>query len=171
MGNKMRILVVEDEKRLASFVKKGLEEQSYAVDVAYDGEEGEFLAFTNDYDLIILDILLPLQDGWKTCENIRKGGLDIPIIMLTAMGGVSDRIKGLDYGADDYMAKPFEFEELLARVRARLRRRYNINKKFLTAGDIQLDTYSRKVIKNGETIELTNKEFSLLEYLLDKRYL
>jgi two-component system, OmpR family, copper resistance phosphate regulon response regulator CusR len=162
----MRILVVEDEKRLASFVKKGLEEQSYAVDVVSDGEEGEYLAFTNEYDLIILDILLPLQDGWKTCENIRNGGLDIPIIMLTAMDGVTDRVKGLDYGADDYISKPFEFEELLARVRAHLRRRYRFNKQLLEIGGIQLDTHARRVLKGGKAIDLTNKEFALLEYLM-----
>ncbi len=162
----MRILVVEDEKRLASFIKKGLEEQTYAVDMAYDGQEGEYLAFTNDYDLIILDILLPKQDGWKTCENIRKGGLDLSIIMLTALDDVSDRVKGLDYGADDYLTKPFEFEELLARVRAHLRRRYSFGGHILTVGDVQLDTHERKVIKNGQSIELTNKEFALLEYLM-----
>ena len=97
-----------------------MEEQFYAVDVAHDGEEGEYLAFTNDYDLLLLDILLPKQDGWTTCEKIRKAGLDMPIIMLTALDGVADRVKGLDYGADDYITKPFKFEELLARIRAHL---------------------------------------------------
>lgn len=162
----MRILVVEDEKRLASFIKKGLEERSYAVDVAYDGKEGEYLAIANDYDLIILDILLPNQDGWKTCKNIRTFGIDAPILMLTALDDVTDRVKGLDFGADDYITKPFEFEELLARIRAHLRRRYAFNNNLLSAGNIQLDIHSRKVLKDGKTIELTNKEFALLEYLM-----
>jgi len=162
----MRILIVEDEKRLASFIKKGLEEQFYAVDVANNGEDGEYLAFTNDYDLLILDILLPKQDGWITCENIRKSGLDIPIIMLTALVDVSDRVKGLDYGADDYITKPFEFEELLARVRAHLRRRYNFSNQLLSINGLQLDIHERKAIKDGNAIELTNKEFALLEYLM-----
>ena len=162
----MRILVVEDEKRLAGFIKKGLEEQYYAVDVAYDGQEGEYLALTIEYDLIILDLLLPRQDGWQTCENIRKAGLKIPIIILTALGEVTDRIRGLDHGADDYITKPFEIGELLARIRAHLRRRYTFDVMTLEAGGIQLDTRTRQAIKNGETIELTNKEFALLEYLL-----
>ena len=162
----MRILIIEDEKRLAGFIKKGLEEQHYIVDITYNGEDGEYLALTNDYDLIILDILLPKQDGWKTCENIRKSGFDIPIIMLTALDDVSDRVKGLDYGADDYITKPFEFEELLARVRAHLRRRYNFSSQLLTINGIQLDVHERKVIKDGKSIELTNKEFALLEYLM-----
>ena len=143
-----------------------MEEQFYAVDVAHDGEEGEYLAFTNDYDLLLLDILLPKQDGWTTCEKIRKAGLDMPIIMLTALDGVADRVKGLDHGADDYIAKPFQFEELLARARAHLRRRYNFGSQLLAIGEVQLDTHARKVIKNGKSIELTNKEFALLEYLM-----
>jgi len=162
----MRILVVEDEKRLADFIKKGLEEQFYAVDIAYNGEDGEYLALTNDYDLIILDILLPKQDGWITCKNIRKADVDFPIIMLTALDDVSDRIKGLDYGADDYITKPFEFDELLARVRAHLRRRYNFSSQAIKIDGLQLDTHERKVIKDGKMIELTNKEFALLEYLM-----
>jgi len=167
----MRILVVEDEKRLADFIKKGLEEQHYIVDVAYNGKDGEYYALTNDYDLLVLDILLPKQDGWITCKNIRKANVDIPIIMLTALDDVSDRIKGLDYGADDYITKPFEFDELLARVRAHLRRRYNFSSRTIKIDGLQLDTHERKVIKDGEIIELTNKEFALLEYLMiNKNY-
>ena len=162
----MRILIIEDEKRLAYFIKKGLEEQFYAVDVVHNGKDGEYLALTNDYDLVILDILLPMQDGWQTCANIRKEGLDIPIIMLTALDEVSDRVKGLDFGADDYITKPFEFEELLARVRAQLRRKYNFSRQILEAHGLRLDTHKRTVIRNGHTIELTNKEFALLEYLM-----
>ena len=162
----MRILVVEDEKRLASFIKKGFEEQSYAVDVAGDGIEAEFLANTNDYDLILLDILLPKQDGWQTCENLRNDGIDIPIIMLTALGEVSSRIRGLDNGADDYITKPFEFEELLARVRAHLRRTHNSLTLIMEVSDLKLDTRTRKVERGGEEVQLTNKEFALLEYLI-----
>jgi two-component system copper resistance phosphate regulon response regulator CusR len=162
----MRILVVEDEKRLANFIKKGLEEQFYAVDTAEDGEQAEYLALTNDYDLVVLDILLPKQDGWKTCENIRKKGVDVPILMLTALGELSDRVKGLDYGADDYITKPFDFEELLARVRAHLRRSYRMGSPVLEIDNLKLNTHTRKVIKNGVTIDLTNKEFALLEYLM-----
>ena len=162
----MRILVVEDEKRLASFIKKGFEEQSYAVDVAVDGKEAEFLAHTNDYDLILLDILLPKQDGWKTCENLRSGGIEIPIIMLTALGEVSSRIRGLDNGADDYITKPFEFDELLARVRAHLRRSHNSLNLIMEVANLKLDTRTRKVERGGEEVQLTNKEFALLEYLI-----
>jgi len=162
----MRILVVEDEKRLARFIKKGLEEQSYAVDIAGDGKEAEFLAHTNDYDIILLDILLPKQDGWKTCENLRSEGVEIPIIMLTALGEVSSRIRGLDYGADDYITKPFEFDELLARVRAHLRRSNSSLNLVMEVGDLKLDTRTRKVERASEEVQLTNKEFALLEYLI-----
>ncbi len=162
----MRILVVEDEKRLANFIKKGFEEQSYAVDVAGDGKEAEFLAHTNDYDLILLDILLPKQDGWKTCENLRNGGIEIPIIMLTALGEVSSRIRGLDNGADDYITKPFEFDELLARVRAHLRRNHSSLNLVMEVNNLRLDTRTRKVERGGEEVQLTNKEFALLEYLI-----
>ncbi|MBN2411683.1 response regulator [candidate division KSB1 bacterium] len=162
----MRILVVEDEKRLASFIKKGFEEQSYAVDIAGDGKEAEFLAHTNDYDLILLDILLPKQDGWKTCENLRNGGIEIPIIMLTALGEVSSRIRGLDNGADDYITKPFEFDELLARVRAHLRRSHSTMNLVMEVSNLKLDTRTRKVERGSDEVQLTNKEFALLEYLI-----
>ena len=116
----MRILVVEDEKRLANFIKNGLEEQTYSVDVAYDGKEGEYLALTNDYDILILDILLPKQDGWQTCENIRNAGLDLPIIMLTAKSQVQDKVAGFGAGANDYVTKPVMPAELIARIKAQL---------------------------------------------------
>ena len=116
----MRILVVEDEKRLADFIKNGLEEQKYAVDLAHDGEKAEFLALTNQYDLIILDILLPKKKGWEVCGSLRQAGISIPIIMLSALSDVSNRVSGLEKGADDYMTKPFEITELLARVKALL---------------------------------------------------
>lgn len=162
----MRILVVEDEKKLAHFIKKGLEEQKYIVDVAYDGIRGEELANTNDYDLVIMDILIPGQNGLQVCENLRRSDVNIPIIFLTALGNVTNRIQGLDRGADDYIAKPFEFAELLARVRAQLRRRYLANNPVLVAGNLKLDVHKRKAYIINKEIDLTNKEFSLLEYLV-----
>jgi DNA-binding response OmpR family regulator len=162
----MRILVVEDEKRLAEFIKNGLEEQKYSVDAAFDGESAEFLAMTNDYDLIILDILLPKKNGWEVCESLRNAGIEIPIIMLSALGDVSDRIKGLEKGADDYLTKPFVIAELLARVNALLRRAHKITQPVIKIHDLELDTTTRKVKRAGKNIQLTNKEFALLEYLI-----
>lgn len=162
----MRILIVEDEKQLANFIKKGLEEQKYAVDVAHDGIKAEYLALTNDYDLILLDILLPGQDGWQTCKNLRKAGLEIPIIMVTALGQVSNRVRGLDEGADDYISKPFIFEELLARIRANLRRVSKSAHSVIRLGELEVDLSKRKVRRGTEDIPLTNKEFALLEYLI-----
>jgi DNA-binding response OmpR family regulator len=162
----MRILVVEDEKRLADFIKNGLEEQKYSVDAAYDGENAEFLAMTNEYDLIILDILLPKKNGWEVCESLRNAGMDTPIIMLSALSDVSDRIKGLDKGADDYITKPFVIAELVARVNAMLRRAHHVTQPIVKIRDIELDISARKVNRSGEEIQLTNKEFALLEYLI-----
>ncbi len=162
----MRILVVEDERHLASFIKRGLEEQTYAVDVAYDGEKAEYMARTNDYDLILLDLLLPKQDGWQTCRHLRQAGLDIPIIILTALGEVPNRVRGLDDGADDYITKPFAFDELLARIRASMRRAHSSGQPVIVLGDIELDTVTRTVKRGGNEIQLTNKEFALLEYLI-----
>ena len=162
----MRILVVEDEKRLANFIKRGLKEQKYSVDVTYDGENAEFLALTNDYDLIILDILLPKQDGWEVLKKLRKAGIEIPVILLTAMSDVSNRIRGLDEGADDYITKPFAIGELIARVNALLRRAYKISQSTVVIGDLELDLMSRKVMHAGKEIHLTNREFALLEYLM-----
>ena len=162
----MRILVVEDEKKVASFIKKGLEEQSYVVDVAYDGKQGEDLASQNDYDLIILDVLLPKQDGVVTCQNIRGQKNESPILMLTAIGDTEAKVRGLDSGADDYMTKPFHFEELLARVRALLRRKSQDKSVVLQVGDLVVDPVSRKVERDGKQIRLTSREFALLEYLM-----
>jgi len=162
----MRILVVEDEKRLAEFIKNGLEEQKYSVDVAHDGENAEFLAMTNEYDLIILDILLPKKNGWEVCESLRNAGMDTPIIMLSALSDVSDRIKGLDSGADDYITKPFVIAELVARVNAMLRRAHKVAQPVIKIRDLELDIAARKVNRAGEEIQLTNKEFALLEYLI-----
>jgi DNA-binding response OmpR family regulator len=165
----LRILVVEDEKKVASFIKKGLEEQSYAVDVAYDGKQGEDLASQNEYDLIILDVLLPKQDGVITCQKIRSKKIDSPILMLTAIGDTEAKVRGLDSGADDYMTKPFHFEELLARVRALLRRKSQDKSTVLQVGGLMVDPVSRKVEREGKTIRLTSREFALLEYLMRNR--
>jgi DNA-binding response OmpR family regulator len=162
----MRILVVEDEKRLADFIKNGLEEQNYSVDIAHDGEDAEYLALTHEYDLLILDILLPKRNGWEVCESLRDQGLDTPIIMLSALSDVSDRIKGLDKGADDYLPKPFVIAELVARVKALLRRSHHTSQPLVKMRDLVFDITARTVKRDGEEIALTNKEFALLEYLV-----
>ncbi|HPD16842.1 MAG TPA: response regulator transcription factor [Planctomycetota bacterium] len=162
----MRLLVVEDEAKVASFVKKGLEAESYAVDVAHDGEEGLHLARTEDYDLILLDILLPKLNGYEVLRGLRDAGIRTPVIMLTARGGLDDRVKGLDLGADDYLVKPFAFEELLARVRALLRRRTGGGDPTLRVGPLALDPVAHKVSAHGEPVDLTAKEYALLEYLM-----
>lgn len=162
----MRILVIEDERKVAEFIRKGLMEQSYSVDVAGDGKEGERLAGYNEYDVIILDVLLPKQDGWQTCTNIRGNGVKTPILMLTSLGETDDKVKGLDLGADDYLTKPFAFDEFLARVRALIRRSSGEGGKTLVLDDLSLDITERKAIRAGKEIQLTQKEFALLEYLL-----
>ncbi len=162
----MKILVVEDEKKVASFIKKGLEEEYYTVDVAYDGREGLKLAFSEEYDLMILDIMLPLKDGISLIKNIRSEKINIPVLLLTAKDTIEDKVEGLDSGADDYLTKPFAFEELLARIRALLRRNEGSKILQLSAGDLVLDTQSHKVSRSGVDITLTPKEYSILEYLL-----
>lgn len=162
----MRILVVEDEKKVASFVKKGLEEESYAVDVAYDGEEGLFLAENNDYDLIILDVMIPKKTGIEVVKTLRDSKVETPVIMLTAKDSVSDRVKGLDSGCDDYLTKPFAFDELIARVRALLRRGTKEKSVQLKIADIVMDLTTHKVTRAGQEIELTSKEYALLEYFV-----
>ncbi len=162
----MRILVVEDEKKVASFIRKGLEEQSYTVDVAHDGVQGEQMACENDYDAIILDVLLPSQDGVTTCRNIRSKKVDTPVLMLTALGDTDAKVRGLDSGADDYLTKPFHFEELLARIRALLRRKSQDKSAVLQVGGLILDPVTRRVERDGTPIHLTTREFALLEYLM-----
>lgn len=162
----MRILLIEDEIKVANFVKKGLQEQSYSVDVASDGLKGQYLAGLNEYDLIILDVLMPKQDGWTTCKNIREDGIKTPILMLTALERTDDKVKGLNLGADDYLSKPFDFKEFLARVRALLRRNSDAKGSVLTIEDLILDTVAHTVKRNDKVIDLTAKEFALLEYLL-----
>lgn len=162
----MRILVVEDEKKIADFIKRGLKEEGYAVDVAYDGENGLFLADTNDYDLVLLDLMLPKIDGLALCKKLKTSKVTTPVIMLTAKDTVKDKVVGLDSGADDYLTKPFAFEELLARIRAILRKQDAETPTKLTISDLELDLLTHKVTRRSEEIALTTKEYSLLEYLM-----
>ncbi len=161
----MRVLLVEDDNRIAAFVAKGLRENSYAVDIAYDGDEAIYMASINSYDLFILDINLPNKDGFDVCREIRDIGNKKPILMLTARDAIDDRISGLDIGADDYLTKPFEFRELLARLRALLRRQNEIRPPQIVIADLTIDTVSRTVRRGGTQIELTTKEYSLIEFL------
>ena len=162
----MRILLVEDEPRVAGFLAKGLREQTYAVDVARDGEEGLYLGLETDYDLVILDVMLPRKDGHAVCRELRARGRRSPILMLTARGSVDDRVAGLDSGADDYLVKPFDFKELLARVRALLRRSTALRPQRLRVADLILDTASHAVVRGGRAVNLTAKEYALLEFLV-----
>ncbi|OGD01169.1 DNA-binding response regulator [Candidatus Amesbacteria bacterium RIFCSPHIGHO2_12_FULL_48_14] len=162
----MRILIVEDEHRIANSIKKGLEQEHFAVDVAYSGSDGWDLAEGEEYDLIILDLMLPGIDGLEICRKLRRAGINTPVLMLTAKGQVQDRVTGLDTGADDYVTKPFAFEELLARMRALTRRPKVTLDPVLTTDDLSLDTKSYEVKRGIHLIKLTAKEFSLLEYLL-----
>jgi DNA-binding response OmpR family regulator len=162
----MKILVVEDEKKVASFLKKGLEQDYYTVDVAHEGRAGLDLSLTEDYDMIILDIMLPLMDGITVLKEIRNAKLDVPVLMLTAKDSTENKVEGLDSGADDYLAKPFALEELLARVRALIRRKEKVKNLILSAEDLTLDTQTHKVKRGENEINLTPKEYSILEYLL-----
>jgi DNA-binding response OmpR family regulator len=162
----MRILVVDDDRRLCAIIKRGLLEEAYAVDLAYDGEEGAYLAEVNPYDLIILDIMLPNKDGIEVCQELRAKKVNTPILMLTAKDTVEDRVKGLDTGADDYLVKPFAFSELLARVRALLRREGMSKSPELRVGDLVLNTLTRHVWRGQRPIELTTKEYVILEYFM-----
>lgn len=162
----MRILVVDDDHRLCSVVKRGLREEAYVVDVAFDGEEGQYLAEVNPYDLIVLDIMMPKKDGITVCRELRANGVNTPILMLTARDAVEDRVNGLDAGADDYLIKPFAFSELLARVRALLRREGTVRSSEIKVGDLILDTSTREARLGSEVVELTTKEYVLLEYFM-----
>ncbi len=161
----MRILVVEDEKKIAAFIKRGLKEEGYTVEIARDGEEGYDFIIDNQYDLIILDLMLPKLDGISLCRQIRRDGFEFPIIMLTAKTTVSDKVSGLDSGANDYITKPFSFEELLSRIRVLLRTHAKTPTKLL-AGDLELDLLTHKATRAGKEINLTAKEYELLEYLM-----
>lgn len=162
----MRILIVEDDRKVANFLKQGLKEELYAADVCYDGEEALYFADVNQYDLIILDVMLPKKNGFEVCRELRGRSNHTPILMLTARGHIEDRVKGLQEGADDYLTKPFAFEELLARVQALLRRTQDYKANIMRVGNLELNPVSRKVAREGKTITLTGKEYALLEYLM-----
>ncbi|PIU28552.1 MAG: DNA-binding response regulator [Candidatus Hydromicrobium americanum] len=165
----MRLLIIEDQKKLVTYLRKGLENNSFSVDFAYDGQKGEKLALYGEYDLIILDIMLPIKDGIEVCKTLRRGGIDTPILMLTAKEGVDDRINGLDSGADDYLIKPFAFGELLARIRALLRRPTKKDPEILKGQDIVMNNSTHVVKKGNEILNLTLKEYSVLEYLIKNK--
>lgn len=162
----MRILVVEDNPKLAGSIRQGLTEQGYSVDVCHSGFEAEDLAATEPYDLVLLDLMLPDRDGLEVCRNLRRRGLSTPVLMLTALSGVQHKVRGLDVGADDYVTKPFDLEELHARVRALLRRGQASESARLSYGDLSVDLIGRRVERAGEAIKLSPKEFALLEYLV-----
>lgn len=162
----MRVLLVEDDKRMANFIAKGLRENTYAVDLAENGEDALYQTSINDYDIVILDVMMPLKNGFEVCQELRKSqNLNLPVLMLTARDAVEDRITGLDAGADDYLIKPFEFGELLARLRALLRRNVQIRPPKIIIADLEIDTTAQKIWRSGREIQLTTKEFALLEYL------
>jgi heavy metal response regulator len=162
----MRLLVIEDEKKVANFIRKGLEEEHYAVDTAYDGEVGLFMAETNEYDLIVLDLMIPKIDGIEVLKRIRGNKINVPVLVLTAKATVEDIVKGLDTGCDDYLTKPFEFVEFLARIRALLRREKIDKEPILKVADLTLSLVTHKVMRKGKEIELTSKEYALLEYFM-----
>lgn len=162
----MKVLVVEDEPKLNRAIVQGLETRGFAVDFALDGEEGERLARLNGYDVILLDVMLPKQDGFTVCKNLRAHNIKTPILLLTAKDQVEDKVTGLDGGADDYLVKPFSFEELTARIRSLLRRPVLTQNTILTLDELALDTQAQKVTINSREIELTLREYGLLEYLL-----
>lgn len=161
----MRVLLVEDDTRIAHFVAKGLREQSYAVDVSATGEEALYQVAINTYDLVILDVMIPAPDGFAVCKELRRTGHRMPVLMLTARDAVEDRIEGLDRGADDYLTKPFEFRELLARLRALLRRPSALQPATLTVADLIVDTAGQAVTRGGKFVSLTAKEYALVEFL------
>jgi two-component system copper resistance phosphate regulon response regulator CusR len=162
----MRILIVEDQPKMASFIKKGLAAQGYMVDISETGMGAESMTVATDYDLVVLDVNLPDQNGMDTARHLRRDGFRMPILMLTALATTKDKIHGLDAGADDYLTKPFEFEELLARIRALLRRNHGSENSKLRFGDIELDLVQRRVTRAQTEVNLTAKEFSLLEYFM-----
>ncbi len=166
----MNILLVEDEPKVAAFIKKGLEEQQYNVTAAYDGHTGQNIASGQDFDVIILDLMLPGINGLELCKTLRDKKKDTPILMLTAMSTVNDKVRGLESGADDYLTKPFHFEELLARIKALTRRKSRaVPGQTLTIDDLEMDCYKRTVTRGGKEVILTVKEFALLELLLQNK--
>ena len=164
----MKILIIEDDLKIINFLKKGLEEECYVVDYSTNGDEGLYLASVNEYDLILLDIMLPIRDGMEVCKSLRNSNIQTPIIMLTAKDSIEDKIKGLDNGANDYLAKPFSFAELLARIRVQLRITSSKQTK-INIADLELDLLNKTAIRANQNISLTQKEFTLLEYLIKNK--
>ena len=164
----MKILIIEDDLKIINFLKKGLEEECYIVDSSTNGDEGLYLASVNEYDLILLDIMLPIKDGMEVCKALRASKNETPIIMLTAKDSIEDKIKGLDIGANDYLAKPFSFAELLARIRVQLRTTNSTQTK-ISIADLELDLLNKTALRANENIVLTAKEFALLEYLIKNK--
>jgi DNA-binding response OmpR family regulator len=164
----MRLLVAEDHPSLARSIANGLREEGYAVDLTFDGDEALHLARANPYDCMVLDIMLPGRDGWSVLQNMRKSSIATPVLCLTARDGVEDRVKGLDLGADDYLVKPFAWEELVARVRAVIRRKHEPRSSVITIADLEVDTARKTVRRAEKSIELSAREFSLLEYLVHR---
>ncbi len=165
----MKILIVEDEQKTGDYLKQGLSEAGFVADLARDGVDGLHLALTGDYDLVVLDVMLPRLDGWQVLREIRQKGKHLPVLFLTARDQVEDRVKGLEFGADDYLVKPFAFSELLARVRALLRRGRTNEPELFQLADLELDLLRRRVTRAGKRIDLTAKEFALLELLLRRQ--
>ncbi|MDX5446058.1 MAG: heavy metal response regulator transcription factor [Zoogloeaceae bacterium] len=165
----MKILIVEDEPKTGDYLRQGLAEAGFVVDLARDGLDGLHLAQTTEYDLVVLDVMLPRLDGWGVLETLRRGGREMPVLFLTARDQVEDRVRGLELGADDYLVKPFAFSELLARVRTLLRRGRSKEPEVLRAADLELDLLRRRVLRAGQRIDLTAKEFGLLELLLRRQ--
>jgi DNA-binding response OmpR family regulator len=166
---RMRVLVVEDDARIADLVARGLREKAYAVDVIDNGITAAHQLVVNNYDVVVLDLLLPGKNGFELCKEIRDAAISVPILMLTARDGVDDRVRGLDSGADDYLTKPFAFEELLARLRALLRRRSEVRPSKISIADLEIDTLAQRVWRAGNRIVLTTKEYALLEYLASEK--
>jgi DNA-binding response OmpR family regulator len=164
----MRILIIEDDEKIINFLKKGLEEESYSVDSSLNGDEGIYLASVNNYDLILLDIMLPIKDGIEVCKILRASKIQTPIIMITAKDSIEDKITGLDIGANDYISKPFSFAELLARIRVQLRAKNSFDT-VLKISDLELDLLTKTAKRDGDTITLTAKEFSILEFLIKNK--
>jgi len=165
----MKILIVEDEPKTGEYLRQGLSEAGFVVDLARDGLDGLHLATTADYDLLVLDVMLPRMDGWALLQALRLAGHEVPVLFLTARDQVEDRVRGLELGADDYLVKPFAFAELLARVRSLLRRGRNKEPEILTAADLEIDLLRRRVRRGGVRIDLTAKEFALLELLVRRQ--
>jgi DNA-binding response OmpR family regulator len=165
----MRVLVVEDHPSMARSLANGLREEGYAVDLAMDGEEAEHLATVNAYDAVVLDLMLPKVDGWTVLKSIRRNRPGVPVLCLTARDAVEDRVKGLDLGADDYLVKPFAFEELLARMRSVIRRGHGQTSALMTVGDLEIDVARKTVARAGQPVTLSAREFALLEYLAHRQ--